>query len=740
MKKLTRTFLFVLTIVLTFLVLSKANTKALGFTTNGFAWSISTQFGEDASTQTGIHWLSEKTTTYAMFCESNDEGDFSSAKKYEPKCEQVILTDEKLTSDLISGFPETFYECELDISGLTPRTRYMYYITDGTNKSDVYRFTTAPSDGSSFSFGYINDPQVYGSADSSNTNWKRWITCCDNFVNNGEKEGTPIDFIIGGGDMVNNGGDAAHWAMIFNNPHILNMQYFSTCGNHEYNHAKNNYETWQSRFYECQYNNPDNGYPEAPYHDVTCYWIYGDTLFISLASCENKAAQVPWLEQVILNNPTQWIICVVHMNPLSSNSAATAREFVPIFDKYGVDLVLFGDEHVYKVYDNYYNFNQVSASQSGTYYFEQVATSTYYNYREGTVSVSAKITVDSEAINILMYDMTGNTVNAKRLLPRRPSSKEIVEFDETKFEKSFKVSVDQDKRSNATFSWGDMAYTNVKEIALKSGNTTLMSAIVNSTKFNSVTSTKLTPDTDYDAYVEYTLMDGTVKKKDYPFTTKLSIFGTIDGLKYADNDKGYTIYFKTLNLRSEVTGLKVYANDEFVSDVAMDARKIFVPREALKPGENIIRFVTVVEDKEYLIEEFTYIGEEAEVSYKITYNLDGGVCDSLVNEFTNASEVTLPTPTKEGYKFLGWYEGEIKVTELTNKEYELTAKWEKIEETPVEPDPTEPTEPEPTGPINPEPSIEPSPEPKSGCSKGAILNLLSTIALLSVAFFIRKKH
>ncbi|MBO4666771.1 MAG: InlB B-repeat-containing protein [Bacilli bacterium] len=740
MKKTTRFLMIIISLVLAVFIFSSVKTKALDFTKNGFAWSISTQFGEDAATSTGIHWLSEKTDTYAMFGLSNDSGDFSNAKRYDPVCTQVILTDDKLTDDMISGFPETFYECELDIDGLEPRTRYMYYVTDGVNRSDVYRFTTAPNDGeTAFSFGYVNDPQVYGAANSSNTNWERWVLCCKNFVNDGIKQGTPIDFIMGGGDMVNNGGDADHWAMIFNNPYLLEMQYFSTCGNHEYNSAKNNYETWKSRFYECQYNNPDNGYPEAEYHDVTCYWKYGDTLFISLASCENKAAQVPWLENVILNNPAQWIICVVHMNPLSTNSGATAREFVPMFDKYGVDLVLFGDEHVYKIYDNYNNFAQVPSSQSGTYYYEQVATSTYYNYREGTVAVSAKITVNNEAITISMYDLRGDVVNQKVLYPRRPATKDIIEFDETKFVKTLKVSVDQNNRNNATLSWGDMAYSNVKTITLKTNDKVLMSGVVNSTSFSSISTSTLTPDIDYDAVIEYTLKDGTVKTVDYDFTTKLSIFGTLEDISFNDSTKGYSIYFKKMTLRDEVDSLKLYLNGKYLNDVEKGARKVFVPREELIPGENIIQIVTVVGEKEYLLEEFIYENEVVEVKYNITYDLDGGAASNMITEFTDSTTVTLPTPTKEGYKFLGWYDGETLITSLENKDYNLKAKWEKIEEEPPVPTDPEPTNPEPVGP-EPTPS-EPKEEPKkSGCNSGAIVGLLQSIALLALAFFVRKKH
>ena len=727
MKKLSKVLVILLIAMIGLFIFSRVKTQALGFTTSGFAWSISTQFGEDASTSTGIHWLSEQTNTYAMFGESNDEGDFSSAKKYEPVCTQVILTDETLSADMISGFPETFYECELDIDGLKPKTRYMYYVTDGKSKSDVYRFTTAPDDGSEFSFCYVNDPQVYGTANSTNNNWLRWIKCCENCVNNGISEGTPLNFIMGGGDMVNNGGDASHWAMIFNNEYMKEMQYFSTCGNHEYNNAKNNYETFKSRFYECQYNNPDNGYPEADYHDVTCFWKYGDTLFISLASCENKAAQVPWLDNVIASNPSQWIICVVHMNPMSTNSGATAREFVPVFDKYGVDLVLFGDEHVYKIYDNYNNFKEVSSKESGTYYFEQVATSTYYNYREGTVAVSSKITVNEKYININMYDLMGNTVNSKTLYPRRPSSKNRIEFDEEKFVKSIKISVNQDKRSEATLTWSDMAYGNVKSIALKTSEATLMSSLVNSTKFATAKSTTLTPDIDYDAKIEYVLKDGTVKTIDFPFTTKLSIFGTLEDVSFNESSKGYSIIFKKLVLRDEVETVKAYVNGEFLSEVEQGARKVLVPWDKLTKKENVIKLVTVVGDKEYLIEEFEYIREE-DLKYTISYDLDGGECKNLKEEFVSDESVTLPVPTKEGYKFLGWYEEDTLVDKIENRNYNLKAKWEKIEEK---------EEPAVDKPIT-EPVVEP--KPKTGCNKAAFIELWGVLTLLGVIVFIRKKQ
>lgn len=61
--------------------------------------------------------------------------------------------------------------------------------------------------------------------------------------------------------------------------------------------------------------------------------------------------------------------------------------------------------------------------------------------------------------------------------------------------------------------------------------------------------------------------------------------------------------------------------------------------------------------------------------YSISYDLAGGKCSNLQNEFEET--FVLPIPTKEGYNFLGWYENDKKVEVLELKDYSLTAKWEK---------------------------------------------------------------
>jgi uncharacterized repeat protein (TIGR02543 family) len=72
---------------------------------------------------------------------------------------------------------------------------------------------------------------------------------------------------------------------------------------------------------------------------------------------------------------------------------------------------------------------------------------------------------------------------------------------------------------------------------------------------------------------------------------------------------------------------------------------------------------------------------EAE-SYSVTLNLDGGALAENLISYTYGNGVTLPTPTKSGYTFVGWYDNQsftgekvtqISKTDFGNKEY--FAKW-----------------------------------------------------------------
>ena len=50
------------------------------------------------------------------------------------------------------------------------------------------------------------------------------------------------------------------------------------------------------------------------------------------------------------------------------NSVALRREWMPLFDKYGVDLVLTGHDHIYARSKKIYNDEETTDRLKGTYY------------------------------------------------------------------------------------------------------------------------------------------------------------------------------------------------------------------------------------------------------------------------------------------------------------------------------------------------------------------------------------
>lgn len=107
-----------------------------------------------------------------------------------------------------------------------------------------------------------------------------------------------------------------------------------------------------------------------------------------------------------------------------------------------------------------------------------------------------------------------------------------------------------------------------------------------------------------------------------------------------------------------------------------------------------------------------------EKSYTITFNVDGKVYTTHRTLKTDAKVKKPETPKKEGYEFVGWYEGEeeFNFDDSITGDVELTAKWKKTtgeienEDPTVEPEPTE--SPVPTESPLPTESPKPTTSPK----------------------------
>lgn len=70
-------------------------------------------------------------------------------------------------------------------------------------------------------------------------------------------------------------------------------------------------------------------------------------------------------------------------------------------------------------------------------------------------------------------------------------------------------------------------------------------------------------------------------------------------------------------------------------------------------------------------------------NYTVTFDANGGICDEMSSTFTYGCEFSLPKATKNGYVFVGWFDGDAQISDgIWNTDYDLTlvAKWIKEDE------------------------------------------------------------
>src|SRR5690606_4231919 len=125
-----------------------------------------------------------------------------------------------------------------------------------------------------------------------------------------------------------------------------------TPGNHEFRNVKIT-EHWRAQF-----NLPSNGPAGVEELEETAYEVnYADVKLISLdteqidESNEMLAIQKAWLRDILTKNPKKWTFVFIHYPVYATKAERTNVEllddFRPIFEEFGVDMILQGHDHAY---------------------------------------------------------------------------------------------------------------------------------------------------------------------------------------------------------------------------------------------------------------------------------------------------------------------------------------------------------------------------------------------------------
>ena len=239
------------------------------------------------------------------------------------------------------------------ITGLTADTTYHYRIDTGgadlTPWSDVTFRTAPPADATQVVFAGLGDsrPGSTSAAPSASALQVAAQLAQRSFafaLHTG-------DIVYGGG--VCSGGDSG-WNQYLRGyfdvyeDSLKGTPFYTAIGNHELGSGSCGYQAYTDVFHL-----PDNG--SAGDEERYYAFDWGNVHVIVLNTEQSYApgsAQYAWLENDLQNADRRWIVAVFHRPAYSSGphgSTANVQTYlVPLFEQYGVDVVLNGHDHTYE--------------------------------------------------------------------------------------------------------------------------------------------------------------------------------------------------------------------------------------------------------------------------------------------------------------------------------------------------------------------------------------------------------
>jgi hypothetical protein len=257
------------------------------------------------------------------------------------------------------------------LSGLTPGTRYVYRVGHDKIWSEWNQFTTARAEPAPFRFVWFGDPQddiaehcsrVFREASQVAGDARFWLF-------SGDLCSTPEDYRWG--ELFYAAGFSFRTTPSIMTPGNHDTSYLFRDGTYVLDDKGKKKRgdtvaaTWRAHF-----TLPENGPPGSA--ETSFSVDYEGVRFILINTNLKLDGQVAWLERLLAANPNTWTIVSFH-HPLYSagrtrDDKTTRTAFLPLFDKYAVDLVLTGHDHAYARSHPLHGSQVVGPGKKGTVY------------------------------------------------------------------------------------------------------------------------------------------------------------------------------------------------------------------------------------------------------------------------------------------------------------------------------------------------------------------------------------
>lgn len=507
-------------------------------------FNVITNPGADLSKEVNVNWHSEETGTYLEYTlvgDTNFENKVKVTPTERPFTSPVDARGEKMPDrNIVSA----------SLTNLTPNTKYMYRVGNGTTWSKLYYFTTAKE--GTFSFLHITDPQYYSQSTADVFN---------GLMGKAYEQNPNLAFTYFTGDIIDKGGSEAQWSMFFNASNIPTNIIATTPGNHEY-YDFNGSGAYFEDFYDMHNNNPKNGAEGAL--NTSYYFKHNNTLFISINS-EKKSMQnqTKWFAEVCeQNTDVNFIIVGMHRSmygsTYASDSIAVRTNWQKLFDRYGVDLVLSGHDHIYArskhIYDDKVSTDPIKGTtyiiggSGGQKFYDQIPNSKYEKVITFT-SVANIITVSENEISINLINQTGATIDT---LNTPIKSKRIGTVDSNFNKEAFIASLDLEadplSPTLGNVSWPKNAYGNIVTVEVLDKNDIILSQLfVYNENLNTLMFSGIKTDRLNEFKVKMTFEDGSEEFKTFvidntPPAPNITIFETLERIRTALDEAIIGIY------------------------------------------------------------------------------------------------------------------------------------------------------------------------------------------------------
>jgi phosphodiesterase/alkaline phosphatase D-like protein len=342
--------LFVLVCALTAVRLSRISTKPR---------NITLTLVDVAHTTQTVTWRTAFTPTPGLIQYSEANNDSSLA--------QDVLTITAEVQELSTTIGNISIH-SATLTGLKPGTRYIYRVGDDKSWSKQHHFTTAIDNAQAFRFLVFGDTQS-----SYCLTWRRTLR-------NAYQTNRDAAFFIHVGDLIDKSQNYKQWNKWFRAGRgiIDTIPVLPVVGNHEtYTLEKRVYS--MPTFFTAQFKVPANG-PEGLIGQV--YSLdYGNMHFSILDTQVDEQRefepnmlekQKAWLDSDLQSTDKQWKVVLMHRSPYDNRSKdgnqALRKAFVPILDKYKVDIVFSGHDHIYARSYPLRDETVVEANTTGTIY------------------------------------------------------------------------------------------------------------------------------------------------------------------------------------------------------------------------------------------------------------------------------------------------------------------------------------------------------------------------------------